>query len=164
VTKLDIDVTSFERDLFAFERDLRDELVGVAADLAEQAEQDARSRLDLLIYSQPERGYERTGALRDSVQGSASVTLEGFSVDLSAFGGAGGRLYAEYNERGTYGSRISLDRILEEARASGYPLQLPAYPRGRGGLEARPFVSNAIAAAEDALEPFVLEAVDRAWR
>lgn len=138
---------------------------GLSRDLAEQSEHDARARLDTLIYNTPQRGnYERTGALRDSVYSSAETDSDGFTVTLGAVGGSKGRRYAAPNETGSLASYNSLDSLLEAARGSNDPLNLPAYPRGQGGLEARPYISPALAEMERQLEGKLLGAIDKAVR
>ena len=161
---IEIDLFAFEQDLQRFDRELGDDLLGVGDDLGRQAESDAKARLETLVYGTPQRGgYERSRMLIDSVQGSAVSTREGFEVTLEAVGGNGGRQYAAANETGTRARYVPLETLLREARASDDPLGMSPYERGPGGLEPRPYVSNAMAAAEDGLEKPVLGAVSKAW-
>jgi hypothetical protein len=156
-----IDIEGLEQLAFKLKRELPNELAAVAQDLGEDGERLVGEALDLLIYSQPERGYERTGKLRESAYGYGRVTPNGFEVVLgAAVGGADGRSYAEYVDRGTYDSRIDRDRLLADARAES-SFSPRAYPRGKSGLEARAFSEAAIAEVERRLEDRVLEAVDR---
>lgn len=161
---IDVDLYAFERDLQAFDRELGEDLLGVGDDLAKQAEADARQRLETGLYqTSPRSGYERSRMLIDSVQGSTAPTAEGFEMTLEAVGGNRGRSYASFNEEGTRARRVPLEALLREARTNPDPLGMSPYERGPGGLEPRPYVSNAMAAAEDSLDEVVLEAVSKAW-
>lgn len=156
----DVDLTGLEQLLTAADGL---DFSGLSRDLAEQSEHDARARLDLLIYNTPQRGnYERTGALRESVHSRAETSQDGFTVTLGATGSSK-RAYASYNELGSYGSGISLERALGDARASDDPLSIPAYPRSTG-LEPRTYITPALAEAEDRLEDKLLEAIEKAVR
>lgn len=138
-------------------------LLDLAAGLADDGEADAKARLETVLYSTPDRPpYERTRLLQDSVRGSAALTAEGFEVTLSAVGGSGGKAYAAANETGTLQSHRSLEALLREARSSPDPLSLPPDTPGRGGLEARPYISPALAEMERKLEGKLFGAIAKA--
>lgn len=153
------DSSGLEQLLTEMDTGLTAALPGLAEDLKVQGVSDTQQRLDLMIYSTPERGYERTGKLRESIHGDASADGDGLTVALSGGPGARNKSYSEYNELGTFGSRVSLDRALKDARAADDPLGLPAYPRS-SGLESRPFVLPALAEMEDRLEEQLFRVLD----
>ena len=155
-------IAELEQSLFGFRRTLRTDLIGVGQDLAEEAERDAKQLMESQIYQTPERGgYERTRKLIDSVDGFVQVENSGMSVNLEAFGGAGNRLYADFVERGTRGSRVSLDRITTDARGMS-ELELLSYARTTG-LEPRPGIIPAIAEVERTAPDRLFEAQEKAW-
>lgn len=161
--KLDVDVSGLESLASDFRRTLPGELLGVAYDLSQQAEQDAKTEITRVIYNTPERGgYERTGALRDSIKGFAQVDRAGVTVGLEARGGAEGREYASYTELGTRGSFRDVASILADARDAPFGA-LASYSRSTG-LEPRPYLYPALAEAERNLEGAILDAVDKAKR
>lgn len=161
--KLDVDLSGLESLASDLQRTLPGELLGVAHDLSQQAEQDAKTEINRVIYNTAERGgYERTGALRDSIKGFAEVDRVGVTVGLEARGGAGGREYASYNELGTRGSFRDVASILADARDAPFGA-LASYSRSTG-LEPRPYLYPALAEAERNLEGAILDAVDKAKR
>ena len=120
----------------------------------------ARDIIDQQIYRTPERGYERTGKLGDSIYAfKRRAGRDSWEIVVGAYGGAGGRLYALYNERGTYGARVTLESILQRAlAASSHPIQLE-YGRPGEGLEPRPWVIPSIVMISRRVPAMVLQAV-----
>ena len=157
----EIDLSEFEALVAGVQTQLPRELAGVAFDMGEDGERYVRDAMQQLIYSQPERGYERTELLLDSAFGYGQITAEGFDVVVGAVGGANGRRYADYVNRGTYGSRQDRERLLQDARSAS-SFSPRAYEQEGSGLEARPFVEPSIAQLERELEEQVLRAVERA--
>lgn len=157
----EIDLSEFETLVAGAQAALPAELGQVAFDMGEDGERYVKDAMTALIYSQPERGYERTELLLDSAFGYGQITAEGFDVVVGAVGGANGRRYADYVDAGTYGSRREREQLLEDARATS-SFTPRAYEREGSGLEARPFVEPSIAQLERELEEQVQRAIDRA--
>ena len=159
---MDTDLSAFEGHLSTFRRDLTLDLVGVGDDLLEEAKRDARSLMQSLIYDTPESpNYERSRKLYESVSGFTQATQEGVSVTLEAFGGNEGRIYGLWVEAGTGGSRVDLERIMDDARR-GDSLSELVYG-GTSGLRARPSVIPAIAELERSAPERLHEAERKAW-
>lgn len=95
--------------------------------------------INTLIYFTPERGYDRTGDLRASINTFAvpSGTGKGWTMVL-VFGGITAP-YAPANELGTGKRKQSAENILRAAEAAPSELILLEYGSMAGnGLEARP--------------------------
>lgn len=138
--KFKVDLSGLEKHIKASNVGTRAALDTLFTQLANDGEGFARELVDWQIYETPERGYERTQALRRSIYAfKIRVSPNKFQVLIGAIGGAGGRAYALFNERGTYGGRISLQRILKDAIEVGPGLILLEYGEPRSGLEPRPF-------------------------
>lgn len=123
-----------------------------------EAEALARQLIDVQIYDTPPRGYARTGELKRSIYAfKARRGRDSWEIVVGAYGGAGGRLYALYNERGTYGSRVTLESILQRA------LQLE-YGNPGQGLEPRPWVIPSVVMVSRQVPAMVLKAIQDAER
>lgn len=158
----------FETDLSGLEQLLNaaDDLDfrALARELAEDGLRDTHEIMKAEIYSQPASpSYERSRKLTDTAKSYEEVDRDGFTVTLEARGGNKGRLYGEYVERGTYGSRISLEQIMRDARAQS-SLEPLDYSRGENGMRARPSVMVAAAEMERQLEGKLLELIDKATK
>ena len=101
----------------------------------------AQELLDRLVYLTPERGYERTGKLRNSVKGF--VRRDGGVTTLYMFVETSKAPYAQYVEHGTFDQARSEAEIIElaqrEARENLEVLILEFGKEGKG-MEARPFM------------------------
>lgn len=138
--KFNVDLSGWERHVKASDAGTRAALDTAFTQLSGEGEDYARELVDWQIYETPERGYERTQALRRSIYAfKIKPSPNKYQVLIGAIGGAGGRAYALFNERGTYGGRITLQRILKDAIAVGPGLILLEYGEASSGLEPRPF-------------------------
>ena len=130
-----------------------------------QAERLAREIIQRQIYDTPSRGYDRTGKLGDSIYAFKRRTgRDSWELVIGAYGGAGGRLYALYNERGTYAGRVTLESILQRAlAASGEPILLE-YGDPSRGLEPRPWVVPSVVMISRRVPDMVRRAIREAER
>ena len=129
------------------------------------AEQLARQLIDVQIYDTPPRGYDRTGELKRSIYAfKRRKGRDSWEIVVGAFGGAGGRLYALYNERGTYGGRVTLESIMQRALTAGDGLIRLEYGDPASGLEPRPWTIPTVVMVSRQVPKMVLKAVRSAER
>lgn len=135
------DITGFERHMRTVQAATLDNIDASMSELTDGAEDLAWDLINAQIYDTPPRGgYDRTGALRDSIH--AAKDRRGKSVwglYLGAIGGAAGRIYALYNERGTWGGRVTLQSIQRKAMQTKGIIRLQ-YGDPKSGLEPRPWI------------------------
>lgn len=112
--------------------------------LAVDAENRAKDRMNLLVYNSAFRGSPRTNALRDSVYSNVNEIAGVFDIVLGASGGQGDKVYADFIEFGTKGSRITREGLLTTLISMTNPMDLKPYEQGRGGLEPRPSILPAV--------------------
>lgn len=134
----------------------------VVSRLRDEAEDDARRIITLLIYSTPERGYIRTGALRDSIFAGAFQAGDDNWVITVGATGSNEREYALFNELGTLGGHRSFDEILAEASGTTGDLILLEFGQPSSGLEPRPWVIPSVVGVVKKAPPLVIQAVRRA--
>lgn len=136
---LQIDISGLEAHYKALDRLVAQNLDQGVSDLSGEAREIAVDIVNAQIYDTPERGYDRTGALRSSIYSAKDRrTRTKWRVIVGARGGAGGREYALYNERGTYRGRVSLVSIRRRAEVMA-GLILLQYGDPSKGLEPRPW-------------------------
>lgn len=134
-----MDISKLQKHFNALELETKSQLDRVFNRLQGDAEAIATEIINALIYRTPERGYERTGALRDSIEAVWVQVGDRWSIILTAVGGAGGRRYALFNEAGTYDGAVTLQSILARARRDDRALILLEYGDPVMGLEPRPW-------------------------
>lgn len=126
------------------------------------AERTAIRIINRQIYETPPRPpYVRTGALRDSIYAVKDRSAKWrWAIMVGAVGGAGGRSYALYNERGTRAGRVSLSSIRARALAeTARGLILLEYGDPASGLEPRPWVIPTVVMTAREFERVFLDAV-----
>ena len=159
----EVDISGLERHFKLLETLSIDNIDEGFTRLEGEAQDAARRLIDKQIYDTPERGYERTGKLAQSIYAFKKRTSKNtWQLTVGAFGGAGGRLYALYNERGTYGARVSLESILKAAREVQADLIVLEYGNPASGLEPRPFVIPTVVRVHNEIPGMVLNAIREA--
>lgn len=160
-----VDLTNLEKRFATLGKRADAGLEKLFGELQTEAEDAMRALLNLQVYDTPERGYDRTRALWRSVY--AIRVREGphkLALVVGAVGGARGRSYALYVERGTYGGRVSLDQIKRDAIAVGRTLIHLEYGDPSSGMEARPFTIPTVVMIVNSLPPRVLDVIREADR
>lgn len=136
-----VDLTAFQRRATRVKSEVYSGLMQVVRDLTREAEDYATELITVMIYDTPERGYDRTGMLRDSIVATSHMlSNDRWEIRVHARGGAGGREYASFNELGTYDLRRSFEDILAAAEFANARLIELNYGRPGKGLEPRPWV------------------------
>lgn len=148
--KFKVDTSGLEEHYKTLMREIQKNVDAVMTKSVSTAEEVAVEIINKQIYNTPERGYERTGALRDSVY---AVLIKKpphvWELEIGALGSSA-RSYALYNERGTYAGRMELDAIMRDAimrdaiRASARVLIHLEYGDPASGLEPRPWTIPAV--------------------
>lgn len=160
-----VDLRGLELQLGRTRSEVRLELVDVVRRLTREAEAYATELITVMIYDTPERGYDRTGMLRDSIVASSNqLSPDRWEIRVYARGGAGGREYALFNELGTYDGHRTFEDILAATEFATARLIQLNYGRPSRGLEPRPWViPTAVHVAREA-PALILEAVRKAGR
>lgn len=160
-----VDLTGLERHFAKLATEVPRAIDRIMLGMQDEAEDVARALLNLQVYDTPPRGYERTRALWRSIY-AIRIRAAPLVWDLviGAVGGAGGRSYALYVERGTYAGRITLDQVMRDAKAVGRQLIHLEYGDPATGMEPRPFVIPTAVMVANALPERVLDAVRQAER
>lgn len=143
--KFKVDISGLERHYKTLQSEVRKNIDAVMTRAVPTAEEAAVEVINKQIYNTPERGYERTGVLRDSIY---AVVIKKpphiWELEIGALGSSA-RSYALYNERGTYAGRMELDDIMRDAiRASARVLIKLEYGDPAKGLEPRPWTIPAV--------------------
>lgn len=143
--KFKVDTSGLEEHYKTLMREIEKNVDAVMTKSVSAAEEVAVEIINKQIYNTPERGYKRTGALRDSVY---AVLIKKppnvWELEIGALGSSA-RSYALYNERGTYAGRMELDAIMRDAiRASARVLIHLEYGDPASGLEPRPWTIPAV--------------------
>ena len=162
--KTAVDLSGLERHFKLLAAGTSERIDTAFVGLQDAAENLARRVVDAQIYDTPPRGgYDRTGALKRSIY-AIRIREAPFRWQLvvGAVGGAGGRSYALFNERGTYGGRISLEQVLADAKAAGPGLIVLEYGDPESGLEPRPWTIPTVVMVHNSLPEIVLDAIRRA--
>lgn len=161
-----VDIGGLERHFAKLERDTMTNLDQLLVRNQDDAEDTARVLLNLQVYDTPERGgYKRTRSLWRSVYAlrlRESRTV--WSLVVGAVGGARGRSYALYVERGTYAGRIDLEQVWRDAQRVGQDLIHLEYGRPDAGMEPRPFTIPTVVMIVNSWSQSVLEAIREAER
>lgn len=164
--RLTIDLSGLEKHFKLLEGGTLTRIHAAVRDLAGDAKESAIDLINLQIYDTPARGnYVRTGALRSSIHAEAERSgATRWSIVIGAVGGAGGRKYALFNERGTWGSRVTLESIRARAEAAKTHQGLIRLQYGdpKSGLEPRPWITPTIVMIAFYFPELVLTAIREA--
>lgn len=157
--RVTIDLSGLERHYKTLQAETMQNIDAGMSDLTGEARELAVDIVNAQIYDTPERGYDRTGALRDSIYTAKDRPKRTkWRLLVGARGGAGGREYALYNERGTYSGRVSLQSIRRRAEAM-QGLILLQYGDPAKGLEPRPWTIPTLVMVARFLPKLVADAV-----
>lgn len=159
---VDVDLSRLVKKRAAFLRQFEAELARVATLLAQDAEEHARRLVTILIYNTPQRsGYDRTGALRESIKAfPQKLGSEEWIVRVGATSGPGAE-YALFNEAGTLEGSVTFEEILAQARGAAGDLIILEFGRPSRGLEPRPFIIPTAVHTVRVAPAFILQAVRR---
>ncbi len=166
--RVSVDLGGLQAHYRALERITTDNIDRGVSGLSGEAKDMAVDLINAQIYDTPPRGgYDRTGALKASVYAAKDRHRRTrWRIMVGARGGAGGREYALYNERGTYGGRVSLESILKRAEGAALTAGLIRLQYGdpSKGLEPRPWTIPTAVAVSRMFVAVVQQAVREAER
>lgn len=156
---LTVDISGLRAHHRALHKHVPSNLNTAVSEAATEAREIAVDIVNAQIYDTPERGYDRTGALKDSITARKErPSKTKWRIIVSARGGAGGREYALYNERGTYDGRVTLESIRKRAEVMA-GLILLQYGNPSKGLEPRPWTIPTMVMVSRFFAEMVMQAV-----